>query len=82
MATPLNTYDDLLWLEDVHKIGMATQYAVAVIHGNEDSPTKVELFARNHYKCRPTVYTADETGVLRLTQLGQKPQPRFIEDRQ
>lgn len=57
--TPLETPDDLKWLSDVH--GIPTEgAAIAIIHGNEDSPTKVEVYAENHIDCVPVVYVPSD----------------------
>lgn len=55
IQTLLSSPADLSWLETTHKVP-ATQYAVAVIHGNEDSPYRVELFAQDDYRCRPVIF--------------------------
>lgn len=72
MTKFLNSVEDLKWLGEVHKVSTAG-YACAILHGNEDAPDKVEVFARDHYKCKPTVYVADENGDLRLDHYGEKP---------
>lgn len=63
--TLLQSAEDLEWLRDVHKVWVDA-CAVAILYGNEDCPERVELFAKDHYTRRPTVYVADESGVLRL----------------
>lgn len=68
----LDTVEDLQWLRDVHQID-ATPYAGALLYGQEDWPEKVELYARDHYRCRPTIYVPDETGRLVLQKFGQQP---------
>ena len=72
--TILETEEDLKWLSEVHHVYTA-EYTFAVLYGNEDAPHKVELYAENHYKCKPTVWEADEEGILRLVQNGKRPQP-------
>lgn len=53
--TALERQDDLKWLSDVH--GIPTEgAAIAIIHGNEDSPNKVEVYAENDVNCVPDVY--------------------------
>lgn len=72
--TFLNTKEDLDWLQEVHKMPVqAGGYVCAILYGNEDAPSKVELFVRDHYKCKPTVYESDDTGTLRLKEFGEKP---------
>ncbi len=72
MAQFLESAEDLEWLHEVH--GVSVQgYACAILHGNEDSPERVEVFARNHYRCKPTIWEADDEEVLRLMSWGLKP---------
>lgn len=63
--------DDANWLMQVHKIppdilvnGRYYPWVCAILYGNEDCPSKVELFRRNHYKCKPVTY---ENGDLVLS---------------
>lgn len=65
MQTLLGSKADLGWLAKVHGIRGATRYKVVVLYGNEDAPDRVELFAKDDYRCVPVVYVADETGTLR-----------------
>lgn len=57
MRQTLITGDDLDWLFDTHakRAPQAdkdrTQFAI--LHGNEDSPDKIELFDRNRYDADP-----------------------------
>lgn len=61
--TVLDTREDLDWLTDVH--GVETKDAViAVLHGNEDCPEKVEVYAHDDYRTEPVVWIADEEGDL------------------
>jgi hypothetical protein len=72
MTTFLESKEDLKWLSDVH-YKAAILYACAILHGNEDAPSKVELFARNHFKCKPTILEANDSGNLVVTSYGMKP---------
>jgi hypothetical protein len=40
----LNSPEDMKWLRDVHLQGLPSEYEAAVVHGNEDSPSKIEVF--------------------------------------
>lgn len=80
MASQLETTECLQWLQDVHKVP-ALEYRIAQLEGNEDWPTEIRLYARDHYKCKPTIYRPDDTSNMVLHQIGQKPQSRFIENR-
>ncbi len=81
MTIQLETTECLQWLQDVHKVP-ALEYRIAQLEGNEDSPTEVRLYAKDHYKCKPTIYRFDpDTSTLVLFKFGQKPQLKFIEDR-
>ncbi len=66
--TVLYTKEDMEWLANVH-FKAARAYKLAILHGNEDSPAKVELFRRNHYKCKPTV-VEPKNGKLVIITLG------------
>jgi hypothetical protein len=46
--------EDFDWLKEVHEID-TDGYALATLYGNEDAPTRVELFKANHYLCEPIV---------------------------
>lgn len=63
--------EDMLWLSQVHNAPKG--YACAILYGNEDSPTKIELFARNDYKCLPTVLTPDDIGEMVIAKYGESP---------
>jgi len=67
--------EDLKWLNETHNVS-TYGYKVAVLHGNEDYPTKVELFAKDHFRCKPTVYEPDEDGTLRLVKFGTGQPPK------
>ncbi len=41
-------------------------YVSATLYGNETGPNRVELFTKDHYRCRPYVFTADENGNLQF----------------
>lgn len=66
MTTLLNTADDLAWLSEVH--GVTTDGAAcAILHGTEDCPHRVHVYAVDHCDCPPVVWVAtDDAGVLRL----------------
>lgn len=68
----LEEQEDMDWLAEVH-CKIAKGYACAILHGNEDSPSRVELYARNHYKCPPTVLEPDDDGNLVVKSWGEKP---------
>lgn len=68
------------WLRDVHKIADAPLYRLAVITGHEDAPSKIELYARNHYKCKTTVWEPDggEEYKLVCTRVGEAPSDKYL----
>jgi hypothetical protein len=66
--TWLETPEDMAWLAEVHT-PLAALYPYAILHGNEDCPTMVELYARNHHKCKPTVLAMDDAGDLQIITL-------------
>lgn len=59
----LDYSDSLQWLADVHKI-IAARGCVVIIHGNEDSPDRVEVYPTDSIHATPVVYTplADGNG--------------------
>ena len=68
----IESAEDMEWLAEVHS-PIAREYKYAIVHGNEDCPEKVFLYARNHYRCKPTVLVADENGDLVVSTWGEKP---------
>lgn len=40
----LNSPEDMKWLREVHLHGLPSEYESAVVHGNEDSPSKIETY--------------------------------------
>lgn len=71
-TTILETAEDMAWLAEVHA-PIAAGYPMAVLHGNEDSPDRVELYARDHHEYRPTVLEPDATGALVVVELCELP---------
>lgn len=55
MTTFLESRDDMAWLADTH-CPDARNHVCAIIHGNEDFPDEIRLYARNHVDCKPTIY--------------------------
>jgi len=69
-----DNHDNMTWLAEVHLPIAAAGFECAILYGNEDSPEKVELFARNHYKCKPVVAEYDEKADgLVVTKWGELP---------
>lgn len=64
----LNSSEDMKWLRDVHIPGLPPEYEAAVVHGNEDSPSKIEVYqnANPTIREKPMVFVADLDGVLKL----------------
>ena len=58
--TIIQSKEDREWLKDVH--GVKGRFAVAVLYGNEDRPTKIELYAKDDYRTTPRVFVPDEDG--------------------
>ena len=44
-TTYLDSPSDLQWLRDVHNVPVRTR--VAVLHGNEDAPKRIECYSQN-----------------------------------
>ena len=70
MQTHIESREDLQWLAEVHKVP-TDLFAVAILYGNEDCPNKVELYARDHTQCKPTVYQPNADGDLELVECGE-----------
>ncbi len=71
----LESEEDMEWLADVH-CPIAREYCCAILYGNEDCPEKVHLYARNHYKCKPTVLVPNDEGNLVVSKWGEKQKGR------
>lgn len=63
----------MAWLAETY-YKAAKSYACAILYGNEDAPDKIELYARNHVACKPTVLQADVNSNLIIMQWGEKPE--------
>ena len=61
MITYLDTEASMAWLQEVHEVP-SLGCACAMIHGNEDAPEKIELFAINDYRCPPDTYVPANGG--------------------
>lgn len=60
MISFLETADDMKWLKEVH--GIDAKFAM--LYGNEDAPTKVEVFTENHIDMMESIWLPDESGKL------------------
>ena len=54
----INSPADMAWLADVFKL--PGEWGSAIIYGNEDAPSRVELF----YSAEPDVYQAPDKVIL------------------
>lgn len=62
----LETAEDMAWLRDVHAVNIEG-IACAILVGNEDSPTRIELYRTpDNYQSLVRAYEADEAGALFL----------------
>ena len=54
----LSSQQDMKWLREVHLPKLPREYETAVVHGNEDSPSKIEVFRSLNPKVNeiPTVF--------------------------
>ena len=64
--TLIDTTEDMEWLRDVHVPHLSKNYKSAIIYGNEDSPSRIEVYVRRTplVTDEPLVFEADEDGVL------------------
>ena len=61
--TFLKGNDDILWLRKTHLPENAPIFRCAVLHGSEDCPKRVELYAHNNINALVGVYVDDPDGV-------------------
>lgn len=63
--TFLTGREDMKWLRDVHLPRLGKSYKSAVIYGNEDWPTRIEVYkrAQPYYHDPFVVYEPDSDGV-------------------
>ena len=67
MSVMLTSPDDFQWLLDGHLKGLnVAPFAVAELHGNEDFPSRIVLYERDHYQSAFMVYTPDDNGTFTL----------------
>lgn len=64
--TLLETPDDLQWLRDTHlaSIDPLPPFVIAILHGNEDCPQRIDLYAINDFRCTPTEYALTDAGYV------------------
>lgn len=74
----IETRECLEWLRDVYKIANAPQYRMAILQGNEDSATRISLYARNHDRSKPAVWVPDDNGNYVQIQTGARPQEKYL----
>lgn len=62
MVTLINTAADMKWLREVHIPRLSPKYKSAVIHGNEDGPSRVEVYVKRNPLVTdiPVVYEPDQ----------------------
>jgi hypothetical protein len=68
----ISTPADMKWLREVHLPGLERHFKSAVIHGNEDSPGRIDVYSRKNPLLSdiPLVYVrADEGGYVRAPHL-------------
>lgn len=59
----LESRDDKKWLQETHLPQVdCTMFTVILLHGNEDAPKAVDLYAMNDYRCRPVRLVCDDNG--------------------
>lgn len=64
----LNAPEDMKWLRDVHLHGLPPKYESAVVHGNEDSPSRIEAYLNLNPTIHdvPAVFFPDSNGVFKV----------------
>ena len=76
--TYIESAEDKQWLQDTHlvKLGVHLRpYDVAILFGNEDSPDKIALYARNDYRSPYQLidYTEPAPVFATITDITYKP---------
>ena len=63
----IDTDEDMKWLRDVHLPKLPATYKSAIIHGNEDYPDRIEVYAKRAplVTDEPLVFEPDTDGVYR-----------------
>ena len=75
-----DAHDNMTWLTEVHLPIAAAGFECAILYGNEDSPERVELYARNHYQCQPVVAEyGEEADGLVVVQWGELPSMTILQ---
>ena len=52
MSFTIIPVEDYAWLADTHDVNIKGA-EVIILHGNEDCPDKIEVFARDHFEANP-----------------------------
>lgn len=73
--TFLESPEDMAWIAELYE-PTASSYACAILYGNEDWPDKIELYATNHHKCRPTIVMMSDSGQAYVHTFGKIPTTR------
>ncbi len=71
MTEYLDSEDDMAWVREVHKTPPG--FKIAILHHD-----RIELFARDHYKCQPMIILMDDVGGYTIKQVGEQPGVRAI----
>lgn len=68
MISFLDTPEDMKWLRDVHLQGLPSEYESAVVHGNEDFPSRIEAYRTPNptVNCIPAVFFPDANGDFKV----------------
>ena len=63
----INDADGMRWLRDVHLPGLPSKFKSAIVVGNEDYPTRIEVYERREPRTTDlaVVFKPDEEGVFR-----------------
>lgn len=73
----INTAQDMKWLRDVHLPRLHSKYKSAVIHGNMDWPSLIEVYVKRNPLVTdlPVSYVADDDGMFRVQSVAAQRNP-------
>lgn len=68
MMVLLNRPEDVKWLRKVHLHGLSPKYESAVVHGNEDWPSQIEVYPSPDPSIHdlPRVFRPDPNGFFKV----------------
>lgn len=68
MMILLSRPEDMKWLRDVHLRSLPSEYEAAVVHGNEDFPTRIEVYRTANPTIHdvPAIFFPNSEGIFKV----------------